>query len=269
MQIYGDGRLIHQAVSDDGLIEVVDSGNTRSLHFGTFPRQSSMRLNQPHYLELSYTQAMMGCLLLNPNPQRVLVIGLGGGSLVKFLLHHFPDCYVDVVEYRQDVVEVAQSFFQVPVNNPNLNINLGDGYLYVNQCFYQTDFSYDLILVDAYDQNGMAASVGVQAFFDACSGILTDNGVLSINLWGSERALFNSTMERINESFQQRAMILPVENKGNVIALASKFNVENAYLKKLRQQVNSLEMVYQINLPRSLQNLIRQNRNFIHRLFAI
>jgi spermidine synthase len=76
-------------------------------------------------------------------------------------------------------------------------------------------------------------------------------------------------MERINESFQQRAMILPVENKGNVISLATKFNVENAYLKKLRQQVNSLEMVYQINLPRSLQNLIRQNRNFIHRLFAI
>jgi len=171
MRIYGDGSLIHQAVSDDGLIEVVDSGNIRSLHFGTFPRQSSMRLNQPHYLELSYTQAMMGCLLLNPNPKRVLVIGLGGGSLVKFLLHHFPDCYVDVVEYRRDVVDVAQSFFQVPIDNPNLNINLGDGYLYVNQCFYQTDFSYDLILVDAYDQNGMAASVGVQAFFDACSGI--------------------------------------------------------------------------------------------------
>lgn len=84
MRIYGDGTLIHQAQTDDGVIEVVDNGDSRSLHFGTYPRQSSMRLSDPAHLALSYTQSMMGCLLLNPIPRRVLVIGLGGGSLVKF-----------------------------------------------------------------------------------------------------------------------------------------------------------------------------------------
>ena len=115
MRLYGDGRLVHQAQSDEGVIEVVDSGDSRSLHFGTHPRQSSMRISDPAYLDLSYTQAMMGALLLNPVPRRVLIVGLGGGSLVKFLLHHFPRCQIDVVEYRQDVIDVAHQFFGLPV----------------------------------------------------------------------------------------------------------------------------------------------------------
>jgi spermidine synthase len=268
MRIYDDGQLVHQSHSDEGIIEVVDRGDARSLHFGTYPRQSTMLLSAPHRLELTYTQAMMACLLLNSAPQRVLVVGLGGGSLVKFLLHHFPDCMIDVVEYRQDVIDVAQSFFQVPVNEPRLNIHLGDGYLHVKHCFYESELSYDLLLVDAYDHNGMAASVGVQPFFDACAGILADNGVMSINLWGSERAAFNQTMQRINRSFDGRTMLVPVENKGNVIALASRFDINHAELKQLRASVEMLELRYQVNLPKSLQNLIRQNRNFISRLFA-
>lgn len=268
MRLYGDGTLIHQAYSDEGVIEVVDSGDSRSLHFGTYPRQSSMRLSDPVYLDLSYTQAMMGCLLLNHSPRRVLVIGLGGGSLVKFLLYHFPRCKIDVIEYRRDVIEVAQQFFGVPVDEPRLNIMLGDGYQHVSKLFYETDLSYDLIMVDAYDHNGMAASVGVQAFFDACVGIMTVDGVMSINLWGSDRAGFNTTMQRVNQSFAGRSMLLPVENKGNVIALAMTFDVKHQDLKALRQHVDGWEMQYQINLPRALQNLIRQNRNFISRLFA-
>ncbi|MBE9533146.1 MAG: spermidine synthase, partial [Proteobacteria bacterium] len=107
MRLYYDGLVVHQSQSDDGMIEVVDLGDTRSMHFGTFPRQSSMSLRTPYTLELTYTEAMMACLLLNPNPRKILVVGLGGGSLVKFLLHHFPDCEIDVIEYRQDVVDVA------------------------------------------------------------------------------------------------------------------------------------------------------------------
>ena len=268
MQIYGDGRLIYQSHSEDGVIEVVDSGDSRSLHFGTYPRQSSMRLSDPLYLDLSYTQAMMASLLLNPNPQRALVIGLGGGSVVKFLLHHFPQCQVDVVEYRSDVIDIAHRFFDVPCNDARLNLLHSDGYQYVTHCFYETDNTYDLLLVDAYDHNGMAISVGVQPFFDACAGVLNQRGVMSINLWGSDRTGFSMAMQRINQSFSNRTMILPVENKGNVIALATQFDVNHTHLKQLRNDVDEWEMRYRINLPRALQNMIRQNRSFISRLFA-
>ncbi len=268
MRLYYNGLVIHQSQSDDGVIEVVDLGNTRSMHFGTFPRQSSMSLRTPHTLELSYTEAMMACLLLNPNPKRVLVVGLGGGSIVKFLLHHFPQCQIDAIEYRQDVVKVAHGYFNVPEDDPRLTINIGDGYAFVQQLYYQAEAEYDMVLVDAYDHVGMAASVGVQAFFDACAGVLTSQGVMSINLWGSDKLLFKQTMERINQSFDGKTMVLPVENKGNVIGLAMRQHVSSAQLKKLMAIVEKQEMQLNINLPKSLNELVRQNRSFIRRLFT-
>ncbi len=268
MRLYYGGLVVHQSQSDDGVIEVVDLGDMRSLHFGSYPRQSSMSLATPHTLELTYTQSMMACLLLNPEPERVLVVGLGGGSLVKFLLHHFPNCHIDVIEYREDVVKVAHGYFGVPTDEPRLNIEVGDGYLYVQERFYQADATYDLLLVDAYDHTGMAASVGVQAFFDACAGILTSEGVMSVNLWGSDNALFGQTMSRINQSFEGRSMILPVENKGNVIGLAMNKLVTNAALKKLKGQSEIQELKLNINLPKALHDLIRQNRSLISRLFT-
>jgi len=268
MRLYYDGLVVHQSQSDDGIIEVVDLGDTRSLHFGTFPRQSSMSLRVPYALELSYTEAMMAALILNPDPKRILVVGLGGGSIVKFLLHYFPACEIDVIEYRQDVIEVAQKYFGVPSDDSRLKIHHGDGYLFVQDRYYQAEKTYDMLLVDAYDHVGMSASVGVQAFFDACAGVLTSDGVMSINLWGSEHALFNQTMGRINQSFDGRTMILPVKDKGNVIGLATMLPVNIAALKRRKEFVDAQDLKFNINLSRSLHELTRRNSSIITRLFS-
>ena len=267
MRLYYDGMVVHQSQSDDGLIEVVDDGDIRSLHFGTFPRQSCMSLKTPHTLELTYTQAMMAALLLNPEPERVLIIGLGGGSLVKFVLHHFPKCQIDVVEYRQDVLKVAHEYFQLPENDTRVKIHIGDGYLFVQKCYLEGEAPYDMILVDAYDHIGMSSSVGIQAFFDACAALLTFEGVMSINLWGTNRSVFKQTMARINESFDGKSLILPVEDKGNVIVLATIRLVTQASLKKLKLPAAEQEKKLQIKLAKLLYELIRRNRPYIGKLF--
>jgi spermidine synthase len=266
MRLY-DGMLVHQSQSDDGVIEVVDDGDIRSLHFGTFPRQSCMSLEVPHSLELTYTEAMMAALLINSDPKRVLVVGLGGGSLVKYLLHYFPECQIDVVEYRHDVVKVAHGYFQVPEYDDRLKIHVGDGYLFVQEQFYKDEIGYDMLLVDAYDHMGMAASVGIQAFFDACAGLLTPDGVMSINLWGTNRPMFKQSMARINESFEGRSLVLPVEDKGNVICLATRRLITQSNLKRLKRSVDDLEALFQINLPKSLYELTRRNRPILGKLF--
>lgn len=267
MQLYYGGRVVYQAASDAGVIEVVDIGDSRSLHFGTYPRQSTMSLKSPHQLELSYTRAMMACLLFQPTPQKVCVVGLGGGSLVKFLLHHFEHCQIDVVEYRQDVIDIAQRFFSLPQNDPRLTIHHGDGYQFVSEQYYSASGQYDLLLVDAYDHAGMSASVEGQAFFDACAGILTDNGMMSINLWGSERNGFSQAVRRINNSFSGQTLLLPVADKGNVIVLASKQSINTSQLKKQRELAESLNQRLNTDLPHSLHQLIRHNTSVINRLF--
>ena len=81
--------------ADDAGLEVTEERGMRVLHLGSRAIQSAMRITRPWDLELAYTRAMMGFLMFNPMPQDVLMIGLGGGSLAKFIrkqrpqtLHH-------------------------------------------------------------------------------------------------------------------------------------------------------------------------------------
>src|SRR3569623_3741806 len=86
--------LVHRSRDADGPIEVVDDGVIRTLHFGNDVRQSSMALHAPVHLMLLYAQAMMSCLLFQPGPRRVLLIGLGGGSLARVLRRRWRGCEV-------------------------------------------------------------------------------------------------------------------------------------------------------------------------------
>ena len=265
MRLYGDGVLVYQSQSDDGVIEVVDLKGIRSLHFGTVFRQSSLSLTCPHTLVLPYTATMMACLLFCPQPSRVLMVGLGGGAIVRFLLHHFPHCHLDVIECRQDVVRVAHAYFQVPDDDARLHIHIGDGYSFVRQCYDEGVAHYDLVIVDAYDHKSMAASVGTLAFFDACRAILTARGVMSINLW---QGIAKQTMIYIDESFNQQAMTLPVAHHGNVIGLATASPVSHTSLKKLKQAAYQQDTTLDIGLTRSWRYLTRQKKPFIGRFFG-
>jgi len=149
-----------------------------------------------------------------------------------------------------------------------LNIHHGDGYAFVQQAAYQDDVEYDLLLVDAYDHISMSKSIGAQSFFDACAAVLSRQGVMSINLWGSDRPLFTQSMARINQSFKGQSLILPVDNKGNTIALASNRLISLAALKKLKPQAIKQEIDYKVDMPKFLHDLLRHNRSLINRLFG-
>src|SRR5262245_31123673 len=99
----------------------------RSLHIGSDTIQSSMRLARPNDLELSYTRSMMAFLLFNGNPARILMIGLGGGSLAKFAYHHMPHAQIDVIEVNPRVLAIARSSFQVPADDGRFAVRLADG----------------------------------------------------------------------------------------------------------------------------------------------
>ena len=72
-------------------IEISEEAGVRFLHFGSEWIQGAMRVRKPDALELEYTREMLACLLWRDWslwPREVLLIGLGAGSLVKFLHRH-------------------------------------------------------------------------------------------------------------------------------------------------------------------------------------
>ena len=60
--------------------------------------QSRVNLAQPQTLMSPYAHGMFASYLYQPQPRRVLIVGLGGGAMVRFLTHHEPQVQIDAVE---------------------------------------------------------------------------------------------------------------------------------------------------------------------------
>ena len=87
------------------------NSQTVTLSFEGTLIQSCMRVADPDDLVLDYTRTMMGALLFNPKPRRVLMIGLGGGSMLKYLHRHVPEADLTVVEISQSVIDLRDVMF--------------------------------------------------------------------------------------------------------------------------------------------------------------
>lgn len=255
------GIMIHKTRDELGEIEVVDEASYRSLHFGSDPKQSSMLLRDPIYLALIYTRAMSSALLFSEKRSRFLLIGLGGGSLAKFLLHHFPQCRVDAVEYRQAVSEVARSHFGLP-DDERLRITIDDGGHFMRSAPMDEYGDYDAIFVDAFLGNGIARTVCGMSFYDACRERLADGGVLSINLWNGDFIRAREMLVDIRDSFDGNVLQLPVEGKDNIIALATRGAKMKKQLRRLEEQAGELEKHTGVEFGIFLRHLRKNNSWF-------
>jgi len=260
------GTLVYQTVDPSGPIEVVDTNGERALHFGSHSRQSSMLLEQPNQLNSFYAQAMMGLLLFNESPEDILMIGLGGGTITKYLLQQFERCQINVIEYRRAVLKVARSYFQLPLD-PRLKVHIGCGGEYVSNQSKRQQEQHDLIVVDAYDHQGMASEVSSEAFFDGCKTLLTEEGLLAINLWGTQKDLFEQVTWNMGRVFDWKILFLPVRKRGNIIGFAFNEKAPTYSMKVLRAKAVQLEQQYHLQFPTFVRDLRRHNTPVLSRLF--
>ncbi|MEQ1637993.1 MAG: spermine synthase [Methylococcales bacterium] len=253
-----EGLLTHESHDDDGIIEIIECKGVRSLHFGSSSRQSSIRLDNPEQLELNYVRAMMSWLLFKETPENTLVIGLGGGSLTKYLLYHFADIQIKVIECRKSVVKIARSHFALPFD-PRLKIIVDDGGDYVRKRAESAENTYNLLFLDAFDHDGMAESVRSEAFFDACKNLLRSDGMMVLNLWGTDKALFEQVSWWLGRIFKWRLLFLPVPDKGNIICLAFGERSPILEMKILHKRAADLEAHFQLGFPDFLKEFKRNN----------
>jgi len=252
------GIMVHKTRDELGEIEVIDDVTYRSLHFGSEPKQSSMLLRDPTYLALAYTRAMSAALLFTQTTRRFLLVGLGGGSLAKFLLHYFPACHIDVVEYRQAVSDVAHSHFFLP-QDERIHIHIDDGGHFIRTADMGAYSDYDAIFVDAFLGNGIARSVCGMSFYDACRDRLAEGGVLSINLWSGDFISARDMLDDLRDSFDGNTLQLPVEGKDNIIALATKGMKLKKQLRNLAERSKALETLTGIEYNLFYRQLRKNN----------
>lgn len=247
-------RKIHKKVTDDSIVEVSESNGIRSLYLGSVTIQSSMRVNAPFALELTYSRGMMGFLLFSNSAKNVLTIGLGGGSVPKYIYEYCPEISQTVVEINPQIIKIARSHFYVPENDARLNIIEGDGIEHL----INHPNGADVLMIDAFDSIGIPPNFCSQDFFDSCETALTNDGIFVINLWGSDKN-FDIYLQRIEQSFDNKVLMLPTGKPGNIVVFGFKHLPADLRIISLRERAKTLEATHKIEFLSFLEKLCEHN----------
>jgi spermidine synthase len=233
-------------------IDISEEDGIRYLHFGSEWIQGAMRIRRPWALELAYTREMMAGLLLHdaPWPRHVLIIGLGAGSLTKFIWRGLPQTKITVVEINPQIPLIARQFFKLPEEDDRLKIRIADG----ADCIIRDKKHYDLILVDGFDHKARAGALDTLPFYLNCRARLSDRGVLATNLFSGARR-FKASSGRIQEAFDERCMVFPACESGNVIAMAVAGQPLAVSLTEMRARAAALKKASGLDLAPTITRL--------------
>ncbi|MXV07628.1 MULTISPECIES: fused MFS/spermidine synthase [unclassified Xanthomonas] len=173
-----------------------------SLQFKGEVTQSRMYTWWPDVLQVGYTRSMLAALLLRPDPRRIGIVGLGGGSQAKFCYRHLPQARIEAIEADADVLALRAAF-RIPDDDARFEAVHGDG----ARLLPQRRDRYDLLLLDAYDADGIPAALLSRGFYEDCHAALAPGGVLAVNLYDTDtrrhlghlRALFGGRVLRLDE----------------------------------------------------------------------
>jgi spermidine synthase len=235
---------------------IQDCGPLRYLHFDIDNVQSVMRHDDPDALCLAYTRKMMVFLLFNPRPHRILQLGLGGGSLVKFCYRYLPDASLTVIEIDPQVL-VLRDEFQVPADDKRFRVIHGDGVEYVARCTRRRAALEDVILVDACDRNGVAPTLASPDLYANLRRRLSLGGVLVMNICGEEDAVENH-LARIRGVFGEHLIGLPAREDGNLIVLGFRRAPPEWEGVELDRRARRLEEQFGLAFPRFARQMTRQ-----------
>lgn len=234
-------------------IQVSEASGVRYLHFGSCWIQGAMRIARPWALELDYTREMMAALLLRPEadwPRSALLIGLGAGSLTKFLHRHRPAARLTVIEIEPEVVHVARQYFKLPEEDERLQVQLGDGAAYISVAKAR----YDCILVDGFDENARTGMLDTLPFYLNCKARLSERGLLVTNLI-SKRKGVRQSLSRLAEAFDARTIAFPSCDSGNVVAFAATGHAVKHRLGELKAEARRLKDETGLNLLPTLARI--------------
>jgi len=242
---------------------VIDDGKSRFLYFNVRLMQSEMSLKAPNDLAIRYTQKMMAFLLFQPRPKRIVLIGLGGGSLIKFCYQRMPGTQLTAVELDPAVIAFRDTFL-MPPDDERLQVLEADGAEFLEN----TTKGIDALLVDAFDKTGFAPSLANREFFDNAYAKLSGNGVLVINLAG-EKETYAGLIGEAMHVFDDQVIVISVPDDGNHILYAFKERHFEPRWRWLHNYAKELRAKFGLDFPAFVEKLERSTKLGLARREAI
>jgi spermidine synthase len=235
-------------------IEIVEEDGVRVLQIGGDAIQSAMRLDAPDRIELDYVHAMMAFLLFRPKPRDVLMVGLGGGSMARFIHQRMPNTRVSVVEINPGVVTVARRYFHFPEEDARLEMVIGDG----AEIVPQRPASCDVLVVDGFVNGSPAKDLCTQSFYDSAFAALRPGGVMVANFMSDDKRI-ETYCGRIEESFGRSPALLLAEEEDNFVAFALRDGPPRIAWAELKARARAADALFGLPLEECFASLRRHN----------
>ena len=221
-----NGEIIFETQSAFGHLRVREKERRRSLLFvgsdGREQLQSQIDLEEPETLQLPYTRGLFVSFLLHPEQEDVLIVGLGGGGMVRFLNGRLPEIAVTAVEIDPEVVAIAETYFGT-APGPKTTILTQDAFVLLAD----DSRSFDVIYMDAFlrppdteaDLQEKAQRLKTTEFLREIRDRLNPGGVVAFNLIESD-ATTSRDLEAIRAVFSP-VHLFEVGDSGNLVVVGS------------------------------------------------
>ena len=212
-----------KSLPDHPEVNFSDYGDVRYLHLGTEWVQGSMRMDAPYDIELEYVQRMMaGLLFMTPSAvakKHAMQLGLGSAALTKFC-HKKLRMKTTAIEINPQVITACRLWFKLPRDDLRLHVIEADASLEIQKP--QHAGKVDLLHVDLYDHEAAAPVLDSADFYAHCYNLLTEDGVMTVNLFGRDSS-YEQSLEKIAAAFGPQALwAFRPTREGNTVVLAQR-----------------------------------------------
>ena len=175
--------------------------------------QSAVRVGDPDRLIFAYMRALPVAFAVVPEPERILVVGLGGGSFPMFARRHLPEAWIDVAELEPRVLEVAEEFLGFK-RDKRMRVTLGDGRAFVEG----SEARWDVIVLDAYGADNVPARLATREFYTAVREHVAPGGVVVANVWGDgSNADYRSMLRTFEATFPEVHVLAPAGSDSRIV----------------------------------------------------
>lgn len=232
-----DETVLYEKASAYSTIIVTEEDGLRILRFEKGgARQSVVKPGDPDYLGLRYARVALVGLALSEQPRRILVVGLGGGTLPMFLRKYYPKATIDAVDIDPDVVHVAKRFFGFR-EDAHMRAHVADG----RQFIEKVRQPYDVIFLDAFGADNVPPHMTTQEFLQAVRRAVKPAGSVVGNIWGPGSNPLYGAMVRTYQDVFDELFILDVQGTNNkiLLALPRKQPLDRDALARLARKVSA------------------------------
>jgi spermidine synthase len=183
---------------------------------GSEALESAVDLNNPLNLLVPYTRTLYAAMFFQPEPKRVLMIGLGGAGFHRPFAAAFPEALLQTAELDRKVLELCETRlgWKPTAQTP---VELMDGRMFVKR----NREKWDWLILDAFRGGFVPPHLKTEEFYRECAARLDDRGVFVSNLHPNSQ-LYYSDIKTIREVFPQ-VIFFQTQGRGNVIAVAVKY----------------------------------------------